>query len=287
MSRTSLARIADLFRTARRRVIIISAFMSAEALRQLLQASPSVQRTVYVRWRMQDIVSRATDAGIYEVAKDSAASLKFHQRLHAKAYISDDCALVGSANATFPGLGISRQNNIELLTETTTRNADITQLLAILESESADAAQIPVNIQEGLTDSLRASMLEDTEGQVWIPSAKYDDVQNLVFHGVWNDAASADCIALGISFGSSRKYINEAANESMIFLKLADHMRYTTVGVDKAGLVNFLSGADILGRMPTDSELGKLVDWIRICAKDMTVVDHTTSNPKILPLSRM
>ncbi len=288
MIETLGSRLTEILGKARDRVIIISAFIGSDTLNALLGAcSGNVSKAVYVRWRMDDILSQATDSEIFSVAQSYGAKLYCHHKLHAKAYIADNIAVVGSANATNPGLGYAMNSNIELLTETTAGNTDVCKLLTILENQAVAATPIPQDLLEQLTDASMAIFAEEQVTRKWIPTSQYSSAASFIELGQWDKNAAADCIALGVPFGSSTDQLKSMANASSVFRQVRNHIRETTVELDIQQLIMLLGKLQYHLPQQNYRSVMPLIDWIQSCAQDMLVIDETTPNPKILPLSKL
>ena len=153
MNDLPIDRVQQLFSQAKNRIVIVSAFIGTQALSSLLSVVPaSVSKNIYVRWRLQDIYSRATDPEIFEIAKQHSAILMYHNDLHAKAYIADDKAFIGSANATRLGLGMLPRSNLELLALYDASSPEVEELLSALENEAKLAKQMPLDYMEKIDD---------------------------------------------------------------------------------------------------------------------------------------
>lgn len=165
---SSFSKIQRLFQGARERIVIVSAFVGARALNELLTSVPdSVPRkTVFARWRMDDVASGATDWKAWDVARRHNAPLYACRDLHAKLYIADDRALVGSANSTAAGLGLAETANLELLIPADAQQPDVTQVLAEVEASSSLAQPLGVDAGENI-DSNSAGAL--SELPIWLP----------------------------------------------------------------------------------------------------------------------
>ncbi len=159
----SLSRIRRLFNGARNRVVVVSAFVGAKALDELLKAIPEgVEHVaVYVRWDTNDITSGATDWRAWDVASHHAVPFYACPGLHAKMYIADENALVGSANATTPGLGLGGISNLELLIPANADHEDVADVLATVEKRSSIAVPIGADAAEGVGEHL--------EVPYWLP----------------------------------------------------------------------------------------------------------------------
>jgi len=103
---------------AKRSVFVCSAFVKADAFDQLSsEVSPGCETTLIARWQFRDLVSGVSDLNAYEIAVDRNWGFYFNQDLHAKLYIFDEEAIVGSSNLTGKGLaGSPPTGNIELST---------------------------------------------------------------------------------------------------------------------------------------------------------------------------
>ena len=153
--RDLLSRVRRLFNGARHRVIVVSAFLGAEALDELLKSIPRdvEQVAVFVRWATHDIATGATDWQAWDVASRHEVGFYACPGLHAKMYIADDKALVGSANATARGLGLGGNSNLELLISADTDQEDVADVLAAVKERSSIAEPIGADAAECLGES--------------------------------------------------------------------------------------------------------------------------------------
>lgn len=99
-------------------VSIISAFCKKDALEFLdkqIGEKQDISKRLLVRFRLDDILSKATDLEIYEYCKKNNWSLYVQFNLHAKVYVIDqNICYMGSANATSKGLNINKRGNLEM-----------------------------------------------------------------------------------------------------------------------------------------------------------------------------
>ena len=73
------------------------------------------KKTVVVRWRLGDFISGASDLEAYPFARDLGWDFYINPYLHAKALLSDDRAIISSANMTDKGMsGFPPHGNHEL-----------------------------------------------------------------------------------------------------------------------------------------------------------------------------
>ena len=105
---------------------------------------------MYARWNVNDIASGATDWQAWDVAARHKIDFFACPGLHAKMYIADEKALVGSANATNRGLGLRRKPNLELLIPADVAQDDVAGVLAAIKAGSSIAAPIGADAAECL-----------------------------------------------------------------------------------------------------------------------------------------
>lgn len=108
--------IRDYIRTrseSSQRTIVISAYIKKETL-DLLQGKNS-DVTIVGRFRLDDFLQESSDLEVISLALDSGWEIRLNTEMHAKLYLFDNRDLViGSANFTNSGLGLSCNSNREL-----------------------------------------------------------------------------------------------------------------------------------------------------------------------------
>ena len=281
MNDLHINRVQQLFAQAKDRVVIVSAFVGMHALSSLLQVVPSsISTKIYVRWRLQDIYSRATDPEIFDIAQQHGAMLMCHNNLHAKAYIADDIALIGSANATRLGLGMLPRNNLELLAAYDARSPEVEKLLSILEDEAKHATQMPLDHMENIEDNEFASHIGEKPDKNWIPKSDYKSAVSLLQSGKWSKSAADDCVALGCSIGASEKEIQIVAINTEIFKKIKEHLLEIASGMTVDDLARWLLDYTGDNKYNNKDLCLPLVDWLHHCPL-IYVLDFGTSNPKL------
>ena len=96
---------------------IITAYCKLEGLKFVDENLPvkDIPKKLMVRFRLQDILSGATDLNIYEYCKINNWKMYIRFDLHAKTFIFDRKRLIiGSANLTSSGIGLGENNNLEM-----------------------------------------------------------------------------------------------------------------------------------------------------------------------------
>jgi hypothetical protein len=97
-------------------LIVISAFVKTSALRKIDEAlnKKKVSKKILIRFRLDDIIKQSTDFSILEYCFQNEWKVSINFDLHSKILIFDRVKfLLGSANMTLSGLGISNTPNIE------------------------------------------------------------------------------------------------------------------------------------------------------------------------------
>ena len=84
-------------------------------LRVLSQASRMMSLTCVTRWSPGDLSAGVSDASVREHVIGRGGRFLLHPTLHAKYYRFDDVVLIGSANLTQSGLGLTSNPNLEIL----------------------------------------------------------------------------------------------------------------------------------------------------------------------------
>ena len=97
---------------------ICTAFLRSEALLALLMRAPkSLTGRILVRWRLSDFLAGASDFDSYEIALSHGLPIYMRLDFHGKVYSLPPFGLiVGSANATGSGLGLTQDCNAEICT---------------------------------------------------------------------------------------------------------------------------------------------------------------------------
>ena len=99
------------------RIVLVAPYIKLDALSMALdKVGNDATVECFTRWTPLDIQVGATDIGCRNLVKSKGGSFRLHNQLHAKYYRADDYILMGSANLTQSGLGLSDSPNLEILT---------------------------------------------------------------------------------------------------------------------------------------------------------------------------
>ena len=206
-----LTRVCSLLGGARERVVILSAYIGAATLERLLDAVPaSVARVaVFVRWSIEDISCGATDWRVWDVARARSVPLYACPRLHAKVYVSDERALVGSANATASGLGLGVEGNLEVIVPVDAGSSEVARVLTLAEQEATEAVPIGADVTgTSMDDGL----------PVWMPEVGPEVILDVLGgRRPHNVETRSTCAALRIGDQGDDVALRNAARKTTIF----------------------------------------------------------------------
>lgn len=206
-----LSRVCALFGQARERVMIVSAYIGGDALEQLLDAVPASvsRRVVAARWDAQDIATGATDWRVWDVVQQHGMQLLACPKLHAKIYVADDRALVGSANATASGMGIG-VGNLELLVPVDTAQPDVSRVLTLVEQGSTEATPFGPDVSSGVAS--------DEKSSVWLPDVSPEAfLAALSGRTSHTDATFRICAALQVAESGDQAEVRDAVQKATSF----------------------------------------------------------------------
>jgi hypothetical protein len=156
-------------------VLICAPFIKVGVLSKLLAAIPErVPVRVITRWLPKEVAAGVSDVEVFDIiAGRPGTSLSLLDRLHAKIYVADDAALIGSANLTGAALGWAGSPNLELLVRVRLDTEDVRQCLsALVEARPATAEERDRVREESLAFpklDLAEDAKEDARTSMWLP----------------------------------------------------------------------------------------------------------------------
>ncbi|MCY4200593.1 MAG: phospholipase D family protein [Rhodobacteraceae bacterium] len=260
---TPLRQIQELFAKARKRVIIISAFVGSEALDLLLKAAKQVSdRSVYARWDWHDIASGASDWRAWDVAHRHNAPMFACPGLHAKAYIGDNKALIGSANATTPGLSGLPDGNLELLVPESADTVQVEQVVRRIKAISSLARPMGDDITRY---EPQPSDRSDDAYSIWLPKSAPDRFLSAMTGHASHDAESAQdktALRLGESV-SGRTEIRKTVFDTTVFRVVRSAFEGRVLPMDIAELRTLLASqaSPTVQELP-EEQLRRLCQWL-------------------------
>lgn len=121
---------------------IVAPFIKKGAFEKIVAVtSTECEIEVYTRWHAREVASGVSDLEVLDVVEAEGGELYLHPRLHAKAFLSGERALVGSSNVTYQGLGWGGSSAVELLVEVGRESAKVMAMLSRLQATSCRASE--------------------------------------------------------------------------------------------------------------------------------------------------
>lgn len=266
-------RLVELLAAATQDVLICAPFIKAGVLTRLLQAIPSpVPVRVVTRWLPAEIAVGVSDLEVFDVvAARDGTRLDLLDRLHAKIYVADSVALVGSANLTGAALGWSDKPNLELLTTLAATGEAIRQFL----DQLAEARPATVEERDRLRNlaaeldvpelNLVSDAATTASAVLWLPrlaaparlfQAYMPQMRDRLAASVL-EAALSDIDALGIPAGLPEPAFRQAVTDA--FERMPAVQRLLAAAADD---LRDADGADIIRQMPVARDLDAEQQWL-------------------------
>lgn len=146
-------------------LIIICPYIKVDALQKLFaRIDPKAKVLVIVRWKISDLVMGSSDLEIYNFLKLKGLRLFINSKIHLKIVVKDKSTmLVGSANITNPGFGLSERSNIEAVCAVDTKPAHLLDIKRIMKSsiEVTDKLYEQIEIEVKKFSKLRQDMAKE------------------------------------------------------------------------------------------------------------------------------
>jgi hypothetical protein len=121
--------VIDAARAAKDRAVLCAPFTKRGIVERVTEIlDPAVEVTLFTRWRPEEVAAGVSDTAVLALLENRGGRVFLHDPLHAKAFIFDDIALVGSANLTARALGWTASPNLELLIEVAADTAEVVSL---------------------------------------------------------------------------------------------------------------------------------------------------------------
>jgi hypothetical protein len=154
------------------RAVLCAPFVKSGALEPVLRAlDPAVGIVLFTRWRPDEVAAGVSDTAALTLIEGRGGRVFLREPLHAKAFIFDDIALVGSANLTAKALGWTANPNVELLIEVPADTAEVVRLEVQLEHGAVRATAAIAEEVERVAALLPRATMELLE-----PREEADDV---------------------------------------------------------------------------------------------------------------
>lgn len=135
-------RLRSFLATARGELVLIAPFIKEPVMRRLLdEVDPSVDVRVVTRWRVDEIAAGVSDLAVWPLILGRGGALGLLDNLHAKVFIADRSAIVGSANLTGAALSGPRAGNLELLVQVPRVHPAVAQVEEFIEQHAVPATE--------------------------------------------------------------------------------------------------------------------------------------------------
>jgi hypothetical protein len=264
-------RLVEHLSSARREVLICAPFIKSGVIAKLLSAiADGVEVRVITRWLPREVAAGVSDLEVFDVvAGHRSASLALLDRLHAKLYLADEVALIGSANLTGAALGWCEAANLELLTDTTLDNEDVKQCLSHL----GEARPATIGEQQKVrAESLQFPKLElvrdardEASTGMWLPQCAAPGRLYQAYVPTSRDrlsvsvleSALADLEALGIAPGLSEQEFTAAVAKAFSAMPAVKRL----LGAAEDDLDD-VRGIQLIGEMPVGRGLTPEQQWL-------------------------
>lgn len=177
-------------------IVIVAPYVKRTALQHILSDMRLGAQLICVsRWTADDILSGASDVASRRAIVDRGGTFRLHPRLHAKYFRFSDQILVGSANVTGSGLGLSATPNLEILCEPAS-SFDA----ATFEQDAIRGSRIVSNQEAEMWEAFaelgpqaaRRTREQETSLATWLPATRHPDHVWLAYAGRDGDIPSAD-----------------------------------------------------------------------------------------------
>ena len=255
---------------ATKSVVIVSAYIRSNTLKNLLCGiNSNVSITIYARWQIKDLISGASDVMVPNVAQDYNASFLIYPHLHAKIYVADELALVGSANATARGLGSIGSHNLEVLVKHSAQDPDIKLLLDTLLNKAIVPPLLRENDIAELVDMFDTNrsfldILAGSQIEHWLPQSSPDDVLEYINGGQIPSAKVLhDCIAMNLTQGyDSISTIKQIVHDHPVFAIIREHIHDTKQPLNRFDLIEILYLITNRDKIMIQDNVDLLANWL-------------------------
>lgn len=168
--------LIDSLNDSKKTIVILSAFIKTEAVKQLLiDVDDFVDIEIVARWKKQDVLVGASDLEVYEYSRDKGWKFGIDKNFHGKLYIVDEAAMfLGSANLTGRGMGFTSSPNYEFGTVFPASDVDMNKVHSFLGGE---VTWLNDELYEAMCADIKSSknLAEPFSGSSWS-----DEVESLI-----------------------------------------------------------------------------------------------------------
>ena len=195
---------------------------------------------MFARWHVDDVASGSFDWQVWDVAAEHDVPLFACPDLHAKVYVADHRALVGSANATPSGLAHGRKGNVELLLEVGTSRPEVADLIDYVHNASSPAPPLGPDVRPGGPDLPDANQ---RPALIWIPHSDPESfLEAIAGQAQHSKETKYDHEAIGLrGEACNRSDIVSAVREMTAFRLVRRAFQTRMIGMRQEHLIGLLS----------------------------------------------
>lgn len=210
-------------RSAHKHAVLIAPFVKRATIERVMAVvPPTAKMDVFTRWRLDEIAAGVSDLDVWEaVCQRPHTGMYLCNHLHAKCYVFDDVALVGSANLTARALQWHGAPNLELVVRVVPTLPEVEDLLHTLGRLAVPVTQ---GMHEQYRDMLQRLGLRQTAPPepspeldsahtptAWLPETRHPPQLYPLYSGDWDRVTrsaqrtgSRDLQFLGLPAGLSK-----------------------------------------------------------------------------------
>lgn len=283
---------------------IATAYCTTRAYEKILvdQLCNVLNKIIFLRWELKDLVLGASDLEVYPLAKRNGWQVYINQKLHAKVYRFDNDCFIGSANLTQSGLaGADVGLNIETVAKVAVDESIetwFTQLIngsRLLDDELYQLIQNDVDSFEGLEEGISdirysvktAALIEAkainslyTKDFIWSESPKEllaDNIENI-------KSIEHDMALLGLNRATVAENICITFHQSKAFhwlFIILEEKREIYFGELSALLHDVLQDDPAPYRKSVKILLNSLINWVEYCSSEVLIVDKPKHSARL------
>lgn len=280
-------------RDAKRSVILCAPFIKSAVLKRILKEIPEhVSVRVVTRWRAEDIRAGVSDLEVFEIMRQRKnGKLEILADLHAKIYLCDGQALVGSANLTATALGWRNPSSIEILVPMDRDADEVKRFLLKLDTAHPATEEEKHSIFEEIAKLLPRELsnsediLEDETIGLWLPQlsapnrlfeayqpSRRDRLQRSVL-----ETADAELQALGIAPGLDHTQFKTAVAQAFTSMPAVERLLDLVEenGLDDVSAIQLVSELVGQSTLSAERQWEIIRDWF-----DMFLADRLEIVPE-------
>ena len=136
-------------------VSLVSAYVTVPGIQWVMSAfsSTAISLSVLARWSCSDLVSGASDLGVFDLLRQRGHRLYIHPDIHAKVVLVDaSVLLLGSANVTSSGLRLTPGGNREIGIQTTATAEDV----KVIDALFADSVEVTPELYRAISKTVES-----------------------------------------------------------------------------------------------------------------------------------